>query len=143
MFWHEYTDSSGSGVSAADYVRILSQSDFVLCPPGYSLVTHRPIEALLRGAVPILNEKEVDLYGLEMRHGVHCIAVKDDRWEEAVLHALDLPREKVRSMRRRIHALRDRLSYHETSKAMCRRLGLECRKAPHEPSTHQGIVRKA
>src|SRR5262249_11331145 len=54
MYWHEYSDAAPNGVAPEEFVKVLTQSDFTLCPRGYSLVTHRPIEALLRGSIPVL-----------------------------------------------------------------------------------------
>ena len=124
MYWHEYTNSDGAGVSAQDCVHLLTDSDFVLCPPGYSLVTHRPLEALLRGAIPILNEAELDLYGIALEDQVNCWAVKHHGWKEAIRHVRDLPWEKVLSMRCRIHEMQDHIQYEKTSLAMCQRLGV-------------------
>lgn len=124
MYWHEYTDSTGAGVTAQEYLKLLSDSDFTLCPPGYSLVTHRPLEALLRGAIPIVNEGELCLYGIELKDKVNCISVKNHRWHDAVQYALNLSKEKVVSMRYLIWEMQDRLCYEKTSLSMCRRLGV-------------------
>jgi len=50
MFWHEFSDAQPAALDVTEYLDVLTRSDFTLCPPGYSLVTHRPIEALLRGS---------------------------------------------------------------------------------------------
>ncbi|MGQ9671036.1 MAG: hypothetical protein ACUVWY_12885 [Desulfosoma sp.] len=84
MYWHEYTDSAEAGVTAQEYLKLLSDSDFTLCPPGYSLMTHRPLEALLRAAIPIMNEGELCLYGIELKDKVNCVAVKNHRWQDVV-----------------------------------------------------------
>ena len=65
MFWHEYSDASPIGLDPAEFVRRLTDSDFTLCPRGYSRVTHRPVEALLRGSVPVIAADEIDLYGID------------------------------------------------------------------------------
>gem|GEM_PF-3087369 len=124
MFWHEYSDRSGSGVSARRYLRILEDSDFALCPPGYSLVTHRPLEALLKGSIPVLNASETGLYGIDLQDGKNCIAVRRNDWVDAVQRIRKMDTSDVLSLRRNIHGMQERLRYERTSLEMCRRLGV-------------------
>ncbi len=124
MFWHEYSDGSGSGVSAYRYLQILEDSDFALCPPGYSLVTHRPLEALLRGAIPVLNESEMPLYGIHLENGKNCFAVRHNDWGKAVQEIRKMRADVILFLRRNVHRMQERLRYEKTSLDMCRRLGV-------------------
>jgi hypothetical protein len=125
MFWHEYSDASPIGLPPEEFVRMLTNSDFALCPRGYSLVTHRPIEALLRGSIPVLASDEFDLYGIDLKDGENCIGVKDGRWAEA-LHRLGTLREdEIIRMRRRIGAMfESHLNYDALSRRMRACLGV-------------------
>jgi hypothetical protein len=105
MFWHEYSDADPVGLPPAQFVRLLTDSDFTLCPRGYSLVTHHPIEALLRGSIPVLAWNELDLYGIDLTDGKNCIAVKDGHWAETVQRLAAIGENEVIRMRRRISAM--------------------------------------
>ena len=105
MFWHEYSDAAPNGVAPEEFVKLLTQCDFTLCPRGYSLVTHRPVEALLRGSIPVLAADEVDLYGIDLEDGINCIGVPEGRWREAVERLLAMDESRIVAMRTRIHAM--------------------------------------
>ncbi len=64
MYWLEYSDDAPAALGPGEFVDVLSRSDFTLCPRGYSMVTHRPMEALLRGSIPVLSAHDLDLYGI-------------------------------------------------------------------------------
>lgn len=126
MYWHAYSDAEPAALGPEAFMQVLTGSDFTLCPPGYSLVTHRPVEALLRGSVPVLNADEIDLYDLDLRDGENCIAVEGGRWPEAMQRLLGMDQERVRAMRRNIRALLpERVQYEALARDMCRRLGVE------------------
>jgi hypothetical protein len=126
MFWHEYSDASSGGVGPSDFLRVLSHSDFTLCPPGYSLITHRPMEALLRGSIPVLHENELDLYDIGLIDGVNCIAVPRDQWATTMYKLRDYGEDEVIRMRFEILAMhKDRISYPASSKRMRNNLGIE------------------
>jgi hypothetical protein len=125
MFWHEYSDASPIGLPPAEFVAMLARSDFSLCPRGYSLVTHRPIEAMLRGSIPVLSRDELDLYGLDLADGHNCIAVEPGRWAEAIERVAALSERKIKTMREAIVAMRDTvLDYPLLARDICGRLGL-------------------
>ena len=126
MYWHEYTDADPIGVPPQDFVKVLTNSNFTLCPRGYSLVTHRPMEALLRGSIPVLSADEVDLYGIQLEDGVNCITVPDAGWPEAMQRLATMEEDKVIEMRTGILAMFDEhLSYKAVAKGIRTRLGLE------------------
>jgi len=124
LSWHEYSDAAPSALSPVDFMNVLTRSDFTLCPPGYSLVTHRPMEALLRGSIPVINTNELYLYDIGLVDGVNCIAVHDDRWGAAVERLRDVNHDKLQEMRRTIrHMLEKHLLYDVSSRQMRKRLG--------------------
>jgi hypothetical protein len=123
MFWCEYSDAEPGGLTPVQFVQTLTQSDFTLCPRGYSLVTHRPLEALLRGSIPVLDAGELDLYGVDLVDGRNCIAVGEAGWPAAVERIKALRDDEVAAMRRHVHAMRDSLDYAHLARGICRRLG--------------------
>ena len=126
MRWHEYSDAAAIGLDPREFVKVLSESDFTLCPRGYSLVTHRPIEAMLRGSVPVLSTNELDLYGVDLKDGVNCVAVQDGRWREAVESLARFDESEITGMRAGIHAMfDDYLNYPAMAKRIRGRVGVD------------------
>jgi hypothetical protein len=125
MRWHEYSDAAAIGLGPEEFVRVLSDSDFTLCPRGYSRVTHRPIEAMLRGSIPVLSADELDLYDIELKSGENCIGVQDGRWREAVEGLAKAGEPEITRMRTNIHAMFDEfLNYPAMAKRIRARAGL-------------------
>jgi hypothetical protein len=126
MRWHEYSDAAAIGLDPLEFVQVLSNSDFTLCPRGYSLVTHRPIEALLRGSIPVLCEDELDLYGVELKDADNCIGVQDGRWRQTVERLAQIQEPEIERMRARIHAMFDDfLNYPAMAQRIRARVGME------------------
>jgi hypothetical protein len=126
MRWHEYSDAAAIGLDPREFVNVLSDSDFTLCPRGYSLVTHRPIEALLRGSIPVLSDDELDLYGVEFKDKENCIGVQDGRWRETVERLAQMQEPEIAPMRARIHTMFDDfLNYPAMAKRIRARVGME------------------
>jgi hypothetical protein len=124
--WHEYTNASPVGLDPREFLKVLSTSDFTLCPRGYSLVTHRPVEALLRGSIPVLSSNELDLYGIELRDRENCIAVADGRWPETVRDLAQIDERQLIQMRGRVRAMFDAsLSYDAIARRLRSCLGVE------------------
>jgi hypothetical protein len=125
MVWHAYTDAQPAALSGAQFLQALSDADFTLSPPGYSLVTHRPVEALLRGSIPVLNRDELDLYALDLVDGVNCIAVPPGGWPAAIDRILRMDQSEIVSMRRRVQAMvPQRVDYGPLARDMGARLGV-------------------
>jgi hypothetical protein len=128
--WKAYSDEKPEALPESEFVEILSNSDFTLAPPGYSLVTHRPIEAMLRGSIPILNEREAPIYEIGLRDGVNCLLVRNDDWGAATSRALHSSQPEIEQMRRNVLEVRNAyLDYPVLSAAICRRLGATARPA--------------
>jgi hypothetical protein len=126
MVWHVYSDARPAALSPVEFLETLVNSDFTLSPPGYSLVTHRPVEALLRGSIPVINADELDLYDLGLVDGVNCIAVSSGGWPAAMDRITHMDEGEIVAMRRNILAmLTDRVTYPALSRNICRRLGLD------------------
>jgi hypothetical protein len=126
MAWHAYSDAQPAALSPEAFLQVLSESDFTLSPPGYSRVTHRPVEALLRGSIPVLNADELDLYDLGLADGVNCIAVPPGGWPAAMDRIVRMSATRITGMRRNIQAMLDKqVAYPALSRDMSRRLGLD------------------
>jgi hypothetical protein len=126
LFWHEYSDDRPSALGLAEYLDILSQSDFTLCPPGYSLVTHRPLEAMLRGSIPVLNSNELDLYDIDLEDGVNCITADPGGWPAAIDRLFQMDESDIIAIRNTIFSiLPDKVAYPASSRQMRIRLGLD------------------
>jgi hypothetical protein len=92
---------------------------------GYSLVTHRPIEALLRGSIPVISADDLDLYGIELKDGTNCIAVSDGDWPAAIQRLARMEENEIIGMRSNIYSMfDDHLNYEALSKRMRTRFGV-------------------
>lgn len=106
-FIRVYSSSQGRQLSTTDYYSILSNADFTLCFPGYTVWTNRPIEALLRGSIPLVADQEIQRFlDLPLKHMENCIEVKNNNWIRAVDEALNLKYEDVIRMRFNVHELK-------------------------------------
>jgi hypothetical protein len=116
----------GVAVPMEQFCQFLTDSDYTLCPPGYIRVTHRVVEALLRGSIPILHADELVLYDLGLETGKNCIAVPAGHWGEAVAAALDTDMATVAQMRAAILNMREQyLTVAASNHRLCRQLGVE------------------
>jgi hypothetical protein len=125
MFWHEYSDADPVGVPPREFVRLLGDSDFTLCPRGYSLVTHRPVEALLRGSIPVLAAEEVDLYGIGLADGQTCIGVPAGRWPETMQRLVAMDEHEILRLRSNAFDMFDQaLDYDVLARRLRERVGV-------------------
>jgi hypothetical protein len=126
MLWHEYSDAQPGALGMSEFVDALTDSDFTLCPPGYSLITHRPVEAMLRGSIPVLHASELDLYDIELTDGVNCIAVESQHWPKAVERCRSMDERSVVRMRANIRDIAERkLAFAHSSMRTRRNFGVE------------------
>jgi hypothetical protein len=124
--WHEYSDAAPIGLDPLEFIRVLSDSDFTLCPRGYSLVTHRPIEALLRGSMPVLSKDELSLYDVDFKDGENCVTVERGRWRETVESLAQAEESEIRRRRANIDAMFEEfLSYPAMAKRIRARVGVD------------------
>ena len=124
----------GSRLSLDKYLEMLTESDFTLCIPGTSW-THRPIESLVRGSIPILDAENMRMHDIPWKDGANCLVVRKPRdkecWLAAILRALSLPDEVVLEMRHQIRSLRRDFLLPE---AASKRLRNKMRINDHTPS---------
>lgn len=126
LLWHAFSDAQPAALAPLEFVKVLSESDFTLAPRGYSLVTHRPVEALLRGSIPVLSRDELDLYDLGLVDGVNCIGVAPDGWPAAMERLLGMSEAVIARMRADIQAmLPTKVAYAALARAICDRLGVD------------------
>jgi hypothetical protein len=126
MVWHVYSDAQPAALGPEGFLGVLSDSDFTLAPLGYSLVTHRPVEALLRGSIPVLDAAELDLYDLGLVDGVNCIAVQKGGWRAAMQRIVTMSEDQIVAMRRSIQSmLAERVDYPALARDISRRLGID------------------
>jgi Exostosin family len=109
-FWLEYDTAmpvATRGLSSSKYIETLSNSCFTLCPPGFSKITHRVVEALVRGSIPIINANELELYNMNLRDNQNCIAVYNNDWTTALKRALSMPHEDLVKIHTHILSMKD------------------------------------
>ena len=92
-------------VPPAKWPGVLRQCDFVFCPPGYEKKTHRVIESLLQGVIPILDCPEE--YEIGLADGKNCLKVFAGSWKDAVKRALGMKSEDVIKMRAAVKEIRN------------------------------------
>ncbi len=105
----------------------LRNCNFCLCPPGGERKTHRVIESLLQGAIPILDCP--DEYDIGLKHGIHCLVVRDGDWGGAMRQAILCEMTKIVEMRR---AIRELVQRHSNEQAMAERWLNKIGLAPHK-----------
>lgn len=128
VLWIDYGNriSETRGVPPEKYIEYLSESDFTLCPPGYERVTHRVIEALVRGSIPVINEDELYLYDMNLQNEVNCIAVKNGDWIAAIQKILSIKDNQLIQMRYNILAMKEKYLLPEVAaKRLRQKMGLE------------------
>ena len=110
--WLEYgTADTASGLDPVTYTRALGDSDFCLSPQGWSRWTHRTMEALARGTIPVI--EDASLYALDLRDGENCILVAREDWAAALRRCLDMSAEQIAGMRQRVLLLREKRLFPE------------------------------
>ena len=66
------------------YISELESAWFTLCLPGFTGITHRMLEAVLRGSIPIMPEELVKFHCLPLIDRINVILVKNGDWIEAL-----------------------------------------------------------
>ncbi len=84
-------------VPPAKWPAVMRQCDFAFCSPGHERNTHRVVESLLQGVIPILGCPEE--YELGLRGGVNCVVVRNGLWQEVLRRALQLDLHTTARMR--------------------------------------------
>ena len=98
----------GPRITLGEYVALLDDTDFLICLPGTSW-THRPFEALARGAIPVLDAVNMRMHDIPWQDGVNCLVVKRPachaNWSRTIERALRLGPSEIAAMRRNIAQL--------------------------------------
>jgi hypothetical protein len=104
--WLEYDTAAGTtGLDPTTYAAALGDTDYCVSPPGWGgNWTHRTIEAIARGTVPILEDPEV--YNLPFIDGVNCLLVRGGDWSRPVAQCLTFDIGQVMAMREAVVRLR-------------------------------------
>jgi len=126
MLWRAYSDAEpAAALAATEFIDVLGRSDFTLAPRGYSLVTHRPVEALLRGSIPVLSRTELDLYDLDLADGVNCLAAPPNAWPETMERIIAMSEREIINMRQNVRVLvQGKVNYDALARDIGRRLGM-------------------
>lgn len=95
-------------ISNLTYTNILKKTDFVLCVPGTSW-THRPFEAAVSGAIPILESYLLPFYEIPFADGENCLLIKSENnkanWIEVLNRALSMDEFEILKMRKNLYNL--------------------------------------
>ncbi|HEX3624674.1 MAG TPA: hypothetical protein VH280_04520 [Verrucomicrobiae bacterium] len=102
---------------------VLKSADFSVCPPGYELKTHRVIESLLCGSIPILDCP--DEYDIGLEDGVNCLVAGKNTWKETVSEALNFSKEQIVAMRKNVWLCKERfLALNAAGRHLAQKCGL-------------------
>lgn len=104
-------DTKNGRISNLTYTSTLRKSDFVLCIPGTSW-THRPFEAAVAGAIPILESYLLPFYDIPFSDGENCLVIKSQNdiynWIEVLKRVLYMDEFEILRMRRNLYNLRNK-----------------------------------
>ena len=80
----------------------------MLCIPGTSW-THRPFEATVTGAIPILESYLLPFYEIPFADGENCLLIKSQNnkanWIEVLNRVLSMDEFEILKMRKNLHKL--------------------------------------
>jgi hypothetical protein len=109
-----------------EYIQCLSDSDFTLCIPGYTIWSCRPYESLLRGSIPIIDYREATNYlDIGLLDGRNCIFVYEENWQRAIRKALSLQPVGLEGMRISIKEMvSERINLASWSKKLMQKLAI-------------------
>ena len=121
--WIVYGDGGDTkGLDPRQYMAVLSDMDLCISPPGWGRNwTHRTVEALVRGAIPVLEDP--DLYDVGLKDGETCMLVRNGDWAEATRRALAIADDEIVAMRRAVLELSRRtLTIERMATRLCSQL---------------------
>jgi hypothetical protein len=105
VMWHADRPGSTRDRPLNEYLDTLRHSFFTLCLPGHVAMTHRTLEAIHCGSIPVLPAETASPYLLPLEHGRNCWLVTHNNWESAVAALSALDREQVFEMQRAVQNL--------------------------------------
>ena len=104
-------DPKNGRISNLTYTSTLRKTDFVLCIPGTSW-THRPFEAAVAGAIPILESYLLPFYDIPFSDGENCLVIKSqndiNNWVEVLKRVLSMDEFEILRMRKNLYNLRNK-----------------------------------
>lgn len=104
VLWIEYGDKGAKrGLSSLEYISALSKSKFCICPLGWAGWTHRVVESLIRGAIPILEDPRN--YHIGLSDMENCVVASPGKWDEAIRRAHELSEGEIYTIRYNITEL--------------------------------------
>ena len=123
VLWIEYgPEGAVRGLKPDDFLATLEEVEFCFCPFGWSRFSHRVVEALAAGSIPIL-EGEAS-YNRGLRDGVNCLVVENGDWVKTVRRAQAMPAAQRQEIRENVYKLRAAQLTPELAALDCvRRLG--------------------
>jgi hypothetical protein len=126
IMWHADRPGSTRERPLNEYLDVMGDTFFTLCLPGQALTTHRALEAIHCGSIPVLPEETASQYDLPLKHGRNCWLVPRDRWEAAMETLGALDRQKVLELQAAVRKLaREEASIPALEKKCLRHLDLE------------------
>jgi hypothetical protein len=124
LIWLPVAGEGSHPIPAHDWAGVLGGCDFCICPPGLVPRTHRVIESLLRGSIPILDCP--DEYDIGLVDGVNCLVVRGNDWGRALERSLSFEPASIIEMRRAVTRLVERhLTFASAGQRWLRFMGLE------------------
>ncbi len=117
-------EARGDSIPPKRWANVLKSTDFSICPPGYEAKTHRVIESLLCGSIPILDCPEE--YDIGLKHEFNCLVVTKNDWIGVVSKALNYSPERIAAMREGVLQCRGRyLTLEKAGNCLARKCGLK------------------
>ena len=105
IMWHADRPNTMRTRPLNEYLDTLCGSRFTLCLPGHTVITHRVLEALHCGSIPVMAAEIVSHYDLPLIHGRTCWLVKNADWKSVPAALLALDRDKVLEMQSAVKKL--------------------------------------
>jgi hypothetical protein len=116
VLWLPVLPGQSQKIPMIKWGAILRNIDFCFCPPGYEQKSHRVIECLLQGAIPIVHCPQD--YDIDLQDGVNSIIVRHGDWQTAVARAMDCDLADIVRMR---HGISKLVAAHLTHRAAAQR----------------------
>jgi hypothetical protein len=105
VVWHADRPGSTRARPLNQYLDTLGDSFFTLCMSGDTVTTHRVLEAIHCGSVPVLSEQWMQQYDLPLVHGDNCWLVRNGDWVAAISEISALDPEKIFAMQSAVKEL--------------------------------------
>jgi len=126
IMWHADRPGSTRNRPLNEYLDTLCNSYFTLCLPGAVLTTHRALEAIQCGSIPVLPAESISQYRLPLAHGRNCWRVTHNNWETALAALSALDQNQIFEMQTAVRSLaRNEASIPSLEKKCLHHLGLE------------------